>query len=711
MDRSAVRVSTISRLLPEIVDEVLADPEITLGITRAALDPDALRQRTLAARSEVLAPADAYLDRVVDAEIGRPGDSDDKDEPSHSLGDTIGGLVVLLALGVPATWVLIASWSDLPWWGIALLAVPIIVSLLGALGLLLEVFDRLDSSPGTRTGTISDPLARWRQVCRDDGVLPFVRRIVNENLAPLARTSLTVTIEDAPGLHGDRESSYAVRTSSVAMFMEATRRLPTGAIGLAGPRGVGKTSLIEFFAGRGDELTGPDGRRTMMVTVSAPVEYEPRDFVLHLFASVCRTVLRERPGRVAQGASAVRGRLRRLILSLAAAVVAAVLVVGVDATREPRQVLDEVRAVNLWLVPAALLTLLFALDLIGWVWSGLRALRRNRESRVVALARRHLENIHYLQTHTSGWSGKLTLPLQSEASWTRQTQRERRPQTYPEVVAALCEFLATLAEEIGTTPAIIVAVDELDKIQSADRAQQFVNEIKSVFGAPGTQFLVSVSEDALASFERRGLPVRDAFDSAFHEIVRVDYMTLADTGTLLDSRVIGLPDPFTWLVHCMSGGLPRDVVRTARTMVALTRSDQDALTLDQVCATLVGDELERKSHAFQLACRDIGDSPEVTEFIRSLRQLPGEAPKLLRLVRELPRDGELAVLSRQAAAYVYYSATLLEVFTRDRIDEHDPATFDGLARARQSLAVHPRLAWLQVDEFRSAWGLDLVPVD
>lgn len=60
---------------------------------------------------------------------------------------------------------------------------------------------------------------------------------------------------------------------------------------------------------------------------------------------------------------------------------------------------------------------------------------------------------------------------------------------------------------------------------------------------------------------------------------------------------------------------------------------------------------------------------------------------------------------------MYYSSTLLEVFTSAQVDSREHGTFDLFARAKQSLAVHPRLAWLQVDEFREAWGLTTVPVD
>lgn len=624
--RALKRTEILDRWLPPIVDAVLEIPEIADGVTQAGLDRGTLRTQVLDARQEILAPADADLESTVTAalKVSSPV------TPTEPLPNRVGGITMMLLGGVAVVGpvlLLVLFWTDLAWW----LAVPCIVAAL-VVGFFGIVFfnvgvDDFRGKPSTPRLVASSALARWSRVCQEEGVLPYVRRIVDEHLEPINRGQLTVTIADAPGLLGTSESTYMVRTGSVNAFLATAARLPTGAIGLAGPRGVGKTSLIEYFAGHGS-------RRALKVTVSAPIQYEPRDFVLHLFASVCLAMLRTRPQR-----------------------------------------------------------------------------RWRRQDAVAALTHQHLRNIQYLQTHTSGWSGKVTLAGSSEAGWSRQTQRERRPQTYPELVGALRDLLAAFAQSEGVSPAVIIAIDELDKIESADDAQRFVNGIKGIFGAPGTQFLVSVSEDALASFERRGLPVRDAFDSAFHEIVRVDYLTLGDTAELLSSRVLRLPEPFKWLVHCMSGGLPRDVVRTARAMVALTSQDEPPPSLDEVCAALVADDLARKSHAFQLACRDIGDSPEVTEFIRSLRKLRADERFLLTLLPHLRKDGELATLSRQAAAFVYYLATLLEVFRRDKVDSHGKDTFELLARARQSLAVHPRLTWLQVDEFRESWELTTVPAD
>src|SRR5439155_19935096 len=151
-----------------------------------------------------------------------------------------------------------------------------------------------------------------------------------------------------------------------------------------------------------------------------------------------------------------------------------------------------------------------------------------------------------------------------EMQGTRSVARARQPMTYPEIIAELRDFLAGAASILGTwhadsaaTP-VVVVVDELDKISSADQAERFVNELKALFGTEGCHFVLSVSEDALASYERRGFSVRDAFDSAFDDIVRVGYLPLPESRRLLSTPLLGRAEPFVCLCHCFSGGLPRD---------------------------------------------------------------------------------------------------------------------------------------------------------
>jgi hypothetical protein len=111
---------------------------------------------------------------------------------------------------------------------------------------------------------------------------------------------------------------------------------------------------------------------------------------------------------------------------------------------------------------------------------------------------------------------------------------------------------------------VFIGVDELDKIGTAEQAEHFLNEVKGIFGIPHLYFMVAVSDDALNAFERRGLPLRDAFDSSFDEILRVEPLTYYESRRLLYRRVIGLTEPYVALCHCLAGGLARDLIRAAR---------------------------------------------------------------------------------------------------------------------------------------------------
>jgi hypothetical protein len=123
--------------------------------------------------------------------------------------------------------------------------------------------------------------------------------------------------------------------------------------------------------------------------------------------------------------------------------------------------------------------------------------------------------------------------------------------TFPEVVGRLRDFLR-IAQE---TRDVVIAIDELDMLESDQTADRFLNDLKAAFGVPGTYFLVSVSEDAMSRFERRGLPFRDVFDSTFDEIVGVRPLSLGEAQALLDKRVVGLPPIYSALCHVLSGGL------------------------------------------------------------------------------------------------------------------------------------------------------------
>nr|WP_042196945.1 hypothetical protein [Kibdelosporangium sp. MJ126-NF4]CEL22644.1 hypothetical protein [Kibdelosporangium sp. MJ126-NF4]CTQ89785.1 hypothetical protein [Kibdelosporangium sp. MJ126-NF4] len=363
--------------------------------------------------------------------------------------------------------------------------------------------------------TLYDAICDWCTVVLRDGVMPELRRVINAHLP--GGFSTTLQIGAVPGLLRANDVSFAVRTKSMARFRRAIARThDSGAIGLAGPRGSGKSTLIHDYVAK---LPSTHDLRPLALVVTCPVHYEARDFVLHLHASLCRTVLgllgkddgdrpkARKPHRFAT-VKYFMATVLRVVLGVAAGAAALLPVVRVDFTRPiVPQLTHPPTSFEWWMFPLVLLAsyalvsvarlvlsvfrwlVTLALDSLGSVGALLATLegssRRWAHDRGVdeieQTARRDLRRIRVLQTSTTGWSGKLTLPFAPEASTTKSLQLAERPLTYPEVVDAFRGFVAHCVEVFG--PAVI-AIDEVDKIESTERAQAFINDIKGIFGVP-----------------------------------------------------------------------------------------------------------------------------------------------------------------------------------------------------------------------------------
>jgi hypothetical protein len=261
--------------------------------------------------------------------------------------------------------------------------------------------------------------------------------------------------------------------------------------------------------------------------------------------------------------------------------------------------------------------------------------------------------------------------------------------------------------------------------------------------------MVSVSDDALTAFERRGLPLRDAFDSSFDEIIHVAPLSYAESRRLLYRRVIGLTEPYVALCHCLAGGLARDLIRAARQVTRAAQTltngtqpppdDQDEITvtfayqllrpaparqapvLSTVCAAVVSQELRRKAQAAAHLATTIapGQAGDLQDSLsRATRFLaPGEPTIKIVDILSHPAPGEPAAVTAlrlDFTAYAYYCATLQDVFTShldtaqiiNATTTNSPGSFDTLAAARQAFTLDPRLAWRSITEFRQAWTLE-----
>lgn len=318
----------------------------------------------------------------------------------------------------------------------------------------------------------------------------------------------------------------------------------------------------------------------------------------------------------------------------------------------------------------------------------------------------------------------------------------REPRTLPEIVARLRDFIMVVH---GRGHRLIVGIDELDKLSEAD-AQSFLNDIKAIFGIRGCNFLVSVSEDAAADFERRGVPFRSTFDSSFDDIVSIGYFDRITAAMVLEARITGLFRPFILLCHALSGGLARDLVRIARELLAdadrelladADKSETQSETLSQAAHRLCHAELEAKTLGIcrQLARMDVnpwaaeliadilgdGAPPKTAaDHLERCAQLHSWVVKVSRS-QDSARDTKALDACQRAgelASFACFTGTVLEFFaeylTEPRMIDltsgfSNPRSIERLAASRQAMAASPRQAMRYLTDFREAWRLPSLP--
>lgn len=470
---------------------------------------------------------------------------------------------------------------------------------------LVELRERLRGAEGVHQRALRASVQAW------------IREQAN---AATGRSYLTILdYSDSSGLaeidDPSREVPVVARSRLEALF----ERMPGGAIGLAGSRGAGKSTLINSLCG--GRAAGGSEPAPLQVMVDAPVSYEARDFVLYLFAKVCERVLG--PKR----AERLREEPLRRPRSFNALALYGMLAMALGVAL---WIFHNAGSAHFW---AVALTSGGYLTLAVWVFGDRMALRRIRPIFLPAIeegaeaeeslsefrqsAERRLHQIRFQQTFTSGFSGALKTPIGLEGGASRTAELAERPLTYPEIVALFRDFL----EQIATVRKIRIGIDELDKMD-AETARRFLNEIKAVFRVPGCFFLISISEDAMSFFERRGLPIRDAFDSTFDDVIHIPNLDYEASRALLNRRIVDLPDPFACLLHVFSSGRSRDLIRAARRLDELG----DGIELHQAAYILVNDTLIGKATAARIIARGFSSEGHVallTAWLSSLAALRG----------------------------------------------------------------------------------------
>ncbi|GAA4211751.1 hypothetical protein GCM10022220_34170 [Actinocatenispora rupis] len=379
--------------------------------------------------------------------------------------------------------------------------------------------------------------------------------------------------------------------------------------------------------------------------VSAPVDYDARDFLIHVYLRLCETV------------RDLTGRRRRLRIVPALSVLAGLALVGWQLgwpeVAPPRPTVRE-----------GLLALGVALVAAGLGYRRLVRRRADDRGRSLAERARHrLEQLRYVRTYTTGHSVGAS---GGGLEWARSTGRQlaEQPLTLPELVASYREFVEAATawwRRRSPTGRLVVGIDEVDRIADPAKVERFVNDLKAMFGTRDCVYLVTVSDEALSSVEGRARGARTALDSTFEELVRVPAMDLPTAVALVQRRVVGLPYPFLLLCHCLAAGLPRELIRVARRIVAARRETRRNELAAIARHVLLADA--RAAHASLL-------SPfAAVPGADALLALPDGAAGPADVLRGLRTDEpELAAAVDRLDAGWRVTATLLDVFSR-RADE------------------------------------------
>ncbi|WP_433461701.1 hypothetical protein [Spirillospora sp. CA-128828] len=303
---------------------------------------------------------------------------------------------------------------------------------------------------------------------------------------------------------------------------------------------------------------------------------------------------------------------------------------------------------------------------------------------------------------------------------------DQRDRSHPERVADLRDFLLRL-RSAPEVPPVLIAIDELDKIASAEKAIEAVNGLKDLFHITETHFVVSVSEDALDSFALRGVPVRDAFDSSFDTVMRVRPLTAGDSWTLLRRRASLFNEWAALLCHVIAGGLPRDLVRAARHCVELCNRNDGPIPVTDLAARLVKEET---AEVIEAAIRRVRSEGVTSRWLMSTRQKIETADRL----SALPLDSLFAgwtagsqtsgampaptVLEANVGVFLLIMVTVAELFEvpRNATDWRAFATESGndlerLAAARAALTVSHVDALERLIAIRASTRLTDLPPD
>lgn len=327
-----------------------------------------------------------------------------------------------------------------------------------------------------------------------------------------------------------------------------------GSYGLSGPRGAGKSWLMRRaidYARNPEDETRPRG---LGLWYPSPSEYDPHAFLAALSEGLANEIER-RFRRERSGLARVLTSWRaHAVLAVIAALVVALLLSG-GGTLRPWSI----HSYTPDQVTGALLTGVVVFLLLRSLGPILDLLRPEaallREAAIVR------ERARYSSTHRE--SSEVGAEGGRGVVARVQTARAKELVERPATLSTLVNDFRALAEQgAALTDRVVIAIDELDKMDDPDKVRSLLRDIKGVFEVPGVHFLVSVSEEAARNLNLGALTGRSEFNSSFYTVIELPPISPDACADLLFHRS-QVPRDLGRVLGVLAGGNPREVLRLA----------------------------------------------------------------------------------------------------------------------------------------------------
>ncbi|MFI7287484.1 P-loop NTPase fold protein [Streptomyces anulatus] len=568
-----------------------------------------------------------------------------------------------------------------------------------------------------------------------------LKRLLRELLVDDHETLLIT--HDILGLVEVHDLRYMIPSQEGVKLVNKLNLMAGGAIGISGPRGVGKSSLLR-------ELAHNEAAGDLLVKAEIPTAYVPQEFLITLFQRLCEEFLTLH-GRATDSSFLFLVQLRkhlfirlRTALSIWGRLLLAMFLLTVALSPVAAMLNNFLRggvtqwmgtwwndisatAVHSWVAHPWLMRLPLALLGIGFL---VTLTRRRPISPLVKECVNYLYLLRTVQsTSMTATAGSTSLPAVT-LGLGRTSTLSSRTLTLPELVVHFRALLERMALAEGKNDRrVFILIDEIDRLGTADQARSLLTEIKAIFGIPNVYFLISVAEDIGADFVRRGLPIRNVVDSSLDDVVHLAPKSLEESRAILQHRAPGLTLPFVTLAHCMAGGITRDLIRNTRRIVLAPESSGSGWRAPDIARELLLEELQETLTSFRIRLSATDHLDPRLEKIRSTvarvkerhsgepaADLHEAVERLLHMaapIADVPVSQSAQRMWDELGAYTDFIFTLLAFFAdRDKFPDHKAlkyAGYDGalqrLAEARLELAVSPAGSRQILAQFRRTWGL------